>query len=102
MISHPFKIDDHRHLKVCYTLDQPAKNDRRQQLMEYILDVAAAGQTRFTLQEWEALIDEIVHSRLTVGEWLDQRSCTSTDAELVNSATSSNSHGVLSPEIPRR
>jgi|TARA_A100001037_G_scaffold289682_1_gene301689 hypothetical protein len=73
MISQPFEIDDHRHLKVCYTLDQPAKNDRRQQLMEYILDVAAAGQTRFTLQEWEALVDEIVHSRLTVGEWLDGR-----------------------------
>lgn len=88
MISQPFKIDDHRHLKVCYTLDHPAKSERRQQLMEYILDVAAAGQTRFTLQEWEALVDEIVHSRLTVGEWLDQRS-TSTDAELANSATSS-------------
>jgi|TARA_A100001037_G_C15087309_1_gene607314 hypothetical protein len=73
MIIQPFKIDDHRHLKVCYTLDHPAKSKRRQQLMEYILDVAAAGQTAFTPEEWDVIVNDIIHSNLTVGEWLDQR-----------------------------
>ena len=73
MISQPFEIDDHRHLKVCYTLNHPAKSERRQQLMEYILNLAAGGQTRFTLQEWETLVDEIINSRLTVGEWMEEQ-----------------------------
>ena len=73
MIIQPFKIDDHRHLKVCYTLDYPAKSQRRQQLMELILDVAAAGQTAFTPAEWDVIVNDIIHSNLTVGEWLDQR-----------------------------
>ena len=73
MITQPFKIDDHRHLKVCYTLDYPAKSERRQQLMDYILDVAAAGQTSFSPAEWDVIVNDIIHSNLTVGEWLDQR-----------------------------
>ena len=73
MIIQPFKIDDHRHLKVCYTLDYPASSQRRQQLMELILDVAAAGQTAFTPAEWDVIVNDIIHSNLTVGEWLDQR-----------------------------
>ena len=73
MISQPFEIDDHRHLKGCYTLDHPAKSQRRQQLMEYILDVAAAGQTAFNPAEWDVIVNDIIHSNLTVGEWLDQR-----------------------------
>tara|TARA_S200002703_G_scaffold85396_1_gene73705 strand:- start:154 stop:396 length:243 start_codon:yes stop_codon:yes gene_type:complete len=73
MIIQPFKIDDHRHLKVCYTLDHPAKSERRQQLMEYILDVAAAGRTEFTPDEWDVIVNDIIHSSQTVGAWLEEK-----------------------------
>lgn len=72
MINKPFKISDHLRLKVCYTLDTPYRNEQRAQLAEYILAVACAGKTRFTPDEWDEVLETILGSRLTVGEWLNQ------------------------------
>ncbi len=73
MIIQPFKISDHLHLKVCYTLDTPYRNANRAQLAEYILAVACDGKTSFTLAEWNQILETICGSSLTVGEWLNQR-----------------------------
>lgn len=73
MIEQPFKIDDHLHVKVRYTLDTPYRNAAREQLAEYILAVACAGKTRFTPAEWDEVLETIMGSPLTVGEWLNQR-----------------------------
>ena len=72
MINKPFKISDHLHLKVCYTLDTPYRNEQRAQLAEYILAVACGGKTRFTPDEWDEVLETILGSRLTVGEWLNR------------------------------
>ena len=47
MIEQPFKISDHLHLKVRYTLDTPYRNENRAQLAEYILAVACGDQNTF-------------------------------------------------------
>lgn len=72
MIEQPFKISDHLHLKVRYTLDTPYRNENRAQLAEYILAVACGHQTRFTPAEWDEVLETILGSSLTVGEWLNQ------------------------------
>ena len=77
MIDKPFTISDHLHLKVCYTLDTPYKNEARRQLAEYILNLVYQDrdcpEEPTTTDEWKALIDPIIASRLTVGEWLEAR-----------------------------
>lgn len=70
MIDKPFKISDHLHLKVCYTLDTPYRNSHRAQLADYILAVACRGRTCFTPEEWQAVLETIEGSSLKVGEWL--------------------------------
>lgn len=70
MIEQPFKIDDHLHLKVRYTLDTPYRNSHRAQLADYILAVACRGRTSFTPDEWQAVLETIEGSNLKVGEWL--------------------------------
>ena len=72
MIKQPFTISDHLHLKVRYTLDTPYRNEHRAQLAEYILAVACGDKTRFTLAEWDQVLETILGSSLTVGEWLNQ------------------------------
>jgi hypothetical protein len=73
MIDKPFTISDHLLVKVCYTLDTPYRNANREQLAEYILAVACDGKTSFTLAEWDQILETILGSSLTVGEWLNQR-----------------------------
>ena len=73
MITKPFTISDHLRLKVCYTLDTPYRNANREQLAEYILAVACDGKTSFTLAEWSQILETILGSSLTVGEWLNQK-----------------------------
>lgn len=77
MIERPFNVYDHPKLlklKVCYTLDNPYTTKEREQLGELIYDLLYAKRTTTTVQveEWNTLLDLVLLSPLTVGEWLDK------------------------------
>lgn len=64
----PFDISDHQHLKMMYV---PGRGDRDPVFL-YVLDAISGHQRDWRLDEWEALIQHMVSSDLTVGEYLEE------------------------------
>lgn len=47
--------------------------DFEDEMADAILFLAQNGRMSWTLSEWNALVNSIKNSELTIGEWLDQR-----------------------------
>ena len=66
-----FDIDDHKHLKVRYTLDYPLSDPQKVQIQEFVLDVVTRDKKSWSPSEWEDEIEKIQLSTLTIGQWLE-------------------------------
>lgn len=66
-----FDIADHKHLKVRYTLDYPLSDPAKIQIQEFVLGVVTRERKIWSPAEWDAEIEKIQLSTLTIGQWLE-------------------------------
>ena len=66
-----FDIADHKHLKVRYTLDYPLSDPQKVQIQEFVLEVVTRERKSWSPAEWDAEIEKIQLSTLTIGQWLE-------------------------------
>ena len=72
-MNKPFNIQDHAHLKVCYTLDYPISDPVKHQIQEFVCETICRVNQRHQWDEaaWLEEIDKIQGSPLTIGQWLE-------------------------------
>lgn len=61
----PFTLDSKAHLKVRYIFDR-----NEYDLQDALLDIVSGDKKYWTVAEWGVVINHIVNSDLTVGEYI--------------------------------